>query len=232
MKYRQLLMIPALCSATLLSAAELAKPSSEVDKLSYSFGYNIGNSLQRQETELNIEYLFQGIRDVLATEGEDLLTEDEVRQVLVEYQQAQIAKREEENRKQAEENKAKGEAFLAEKAQEEGVVALPSGLHYKVIEAGSGKTPSKDDTVTVHYKGTLINGETFDSSYQRGQPASFPVSGVIAGWTEALQLMQEGAKWQLFIPADLAYGSRGSGGSIGPNEMLIFDVELISVNGQ
>jgi len=131
--------------------------------------------------------------------------------------------------KLSEKNKADGEKFLAENAKNEGVKSLPSGLQYKEITPGKGKSPKATDTVTTHYKGTLIDGTEFDSSYKRGEPATFPVSGVISGWTEALQLMKEGAKWQLFIPSDLAYGERGAGRDIGPNATLIFEVELISV---
>jgi FKBP-type peptidyl-prolyl cis-trans isomerase FklB len=129
----------------------------------------------------------------------------------------------------SEKNKADGEKFLAENAKKEGVKSLPSGLQYKEITPGKGKSPKATDTVTTHYKGTLIDGTEFDSSYKRGEPVSFPVSGVIAGWTEALQLMKEGAKWELFIPSNLAYGERGAGRDIGPNATLIFEVELISV---
>jgi len=126
-------------------------------------------------------------------------------------------------------NKAAGEAFLAENAKKEGVVVTDSGLQYKIIEEGEGPSPGPSDMATVNYRGTLIDGTQFDSSYDRGQPATFPVGGVIAGWTEALQLMKPGAKWQLFIPADLAYGERGAGKDIGPNSTLVFDVELLSV---
>ena len=129
----------------------------------------------------------------------------------------------------SEKNKADGERFLAENAKKEGVKVLSSGLQYKEITPGTGKSPKTDDTVTTHYKGTLIDGTEFDSSYKRGQPATFPVSGVIPGWTEALLLMKEGAKWQLFVPSNLAYGERGAGQVIGPNATLIFEVELLTV---
>jgi FKBP-type peptidyl-prolyl cis-trans isomerase FklB len=128
-----------------------------------------------------------------------------------------------------EKNKKEGEAFLAANKKKEGVITLPSGFQYKAIKEGTGKTPKATDTVTVNYRGTLIDGTEFDSSYKRGQPATFRVNGVIAGWTEALQLMKEGSKWELFIPANLAYGERGAGAAIGPNAVLIFEVELISV---
>ena len=135
----------------------------------------------------------------------------------------------EKQKKIGEKNKIDGEAFLAENKKKEGVKTLPSGLQYSIIKEGAGKMPKATDTVTVNYKGTLIDGTEFDSSYRRGQPVSFPVNGVIAGWTEALQLMKEGSKWQLFIPSELAYGEKGAGNTIGPNAVLIFEVELISI---
>ena len=129
----------------------------------------------------------------------------------------------------AEANRQKGEAFLVENQKKEGVITLPSGLQYKVIEEGTGESPKPNDTVVTHYRGTLIDGKEFDSSYRRGEPASFPVNRVIAGWTEALQLMKVGAKWQLFIPPELAYGERGAGRAIGPNAALIFEIELVEI---
>jgi FKBP-type peptidyl-prolyl cis-trans isomerase FklB len=137
---------------------------------------------------------------------------------------------EEANKVDAEKNIKAGEEFLAANKVKEGVVTTESGLQYKVIEEGSGPKPSPTDNVTVHYKGTLINGEEFDSSYKRNQPATFPVNGVIKGWTEALQLMSKGSKWELYIPSEIAYGAQGAGGAIGPNEVLIFEVELLEIN--
>jgi FKBP-type peptidyl-prolyl cis-trans isomerase FklB len=145
------------------------------------------------------------------------------------FQKEMMAKQQELAKRLGEKNKKEGEAFLSENRKKEGIKALPSGLQYKVVKAGTGKKPKSTDTVTTHYRGTLIDGTEFDSSYRRGQPASFPVSGVIPGWTEALQLMEEGAKWQLFIPPNLAYGERGAGSQIGPNATLIFEIELISI---
>jgi FKBP-type peptidyl-prolyl cis-trans isomerase FklB len=140
-----------------------------------------------------------------------------------------MAKQQELAKMAGEKNQKEGEAFLAENKKKEGVITLPSGLQYKVIKAGSGNKPKATDTVTVHYQGTLVNGTEFDSSYRRGQPVSFPVNGVIPGWTEALQLMEAGAKWQIVIPSNLAYGDRGAGPQIGPNATLIFEIELISI---
>jgi FKBP-type peptidyl-prolyl cis-trans isomerase FklB len=153
------------------------------------------------------------------------LNEQEVRETVAVFQKEMAARLEELGKK----NKKEGETFLTENKKKEGVKTLPSGLQYKVIKAGTGKKPKLADTVTTHYRGTLIDGTEFDSSYKRGQPATFQVSGVIPGWTEALQLMEEGAKWQLFIPSNLAYGERGMAGTIGPNATLLFEIELISV---
>jgi FKBP-type peptidyl-prolyl cis-trans isomerase FklB len=140
-----------------------------------------------------------------------------------------MEKQAERTKQLAEKNKKEGEAFLAANKTKEGIKTLPSGLQYKVIKEGTGKTPTAEDTVVTNYRGTLTDGTEFDSSYKRGQPATFPVKGVIPGWTEALQLMKEGSKWELFIPSNLAYGEQGAGGVIGPNAALIFEIELISV---
>ena len=172
--------------------------------------------------------LAKGLKDSYGG-GKTLLTEDQARQAIEDFQKTLMAKKAETMQKLSEKNKADGEKFLAENAKKEGVKSLPSGLQYKEITPGKGKSPKATDTVTTHYKGTLIDGTEFDSSYKRGEPATFPVSGVISGWTEALQLMKEGAKWQLFIPPNLAYGEKGAGRDIGPNATLIFEVELISV---
>jgi FKBP-type peptidyl-prolyl cis-trans isomerase FklB len=204
--------------------------NSQEDKLSYSFGQNIGNSIKQQQIELNLDLLMKGIQDAVAGK-ESLLTTEEMQNVLKEFQKERFAKLAEERKKLAETNLQEGEAFLTANQAKEGVVTLPSGLQYKVITQGSGKTPKATDQVTTHYRGTLIDGTEFDSSYKRGKPATFAVNQVIPGWTEALQLMKEGDKWQLFIPAKLGYGERGvPGGKIGPNATLIFDIELISVN--
>jgi len=158
------------------------------------------------------------------------MTDEEMRNTLVSLKQRTSSDEQEAGQQPAQDNLAKGEAFLAENATREGVTTLPSGLQYKVIEAGSGPSPKRTDQVTVHYRGTLIDGTEFDSSYSRNKPATFRLDRVIPGWTEGLQLMQQGAKWQLYIPAGLAYGESGSGARIPPNSALVFDVELIKVN--
>jgi FKBP-type peptidyl-prolyl cis-trans isomerase FklB len=230
-KMRQLLAA-ALCAALALSgvanAADAPELKSEKEKLSYSVGMDIGSNLKRQSIEVDPELLAKGFKDSYSG-GKTLLTEEESRQAIQNFQKQMMAKQAEAMKQQAEKNKAEGEKFLAENKGKEGVKATASGLQYKVIRAGTGSSPTADNTVEVHYRGTLIDGKEFDSSYSRNQTAVFPVSGVIPGWTEGLQLMKEGGKYMLFVPPDLAYGERGAGRDIGPNATLIFEVELISV---
>jgi FKBP-type peptidyl-prolyl cis-trans isomerase FklB len=197
-------------------------------RLSYSVGYQVGGDFLRQGTDINPELLLKGVQDALLGK-EPLMTPQEMRSTLVEVQKTVAAAQNQKNTAQAEKNLAEGKVFLSENAKKAGVKTLPSGLQYKVIKEGTGATPKETDTVKVHYRGTLIDGTEFDSSYSRGTPATFRADRVIAGWKEVLQLMKEGAKWQLFIPPNLAYGKRGAGAKIGPNSTLIFEVELISV---
>lgn len=202
------------------------------DKFSYALGMNVGENLRenlrRGSVEFNPDVVAQGLKDSLAG-SKTALTDDQARAILMQVQNDIRAKQEERQEKAAEENKKAGDAFLAANKGKEGIITLPDGLQYKVLTAGSGPKPTTSDTVVCNYRGTLINGTEFDSSYKRGQPTTFPLNGVIKGWTEALQLMPVGSKWQLFIPPDLAYGERGAGNDIGPNETLIFEVELLSI---
>ncbi|HTQ63068.1 MAG TPA: FKBP-type peptidyl-prolyl cis-trans isomerase [Candidatus Solibacter sp.] len=201
----------------------------EKDKASYAIGLNIGRSMHKDSVDIDSSILVRGLRDGLAG-GKTLMTDDEVRAALTALQTDLRAKREAKLQELAATNKKEGEAFLAENKTKEGVVTLPSGLQYKILSEGTGPKPTAADSVVCNYKGTLIDNSEFDSSYKRGQPATFPVTGIIKGWSEALQLMPVGSKWQLFIPPDLAYGERGGpGGGIGPNATLIFEVELMSI---
>ena len=222
----------AICAVVALSGAAFAGDAPELkgdkEKFSYSLGVNLGGNLKRESVEVDPELVVKGFKDSYGG-GKTILTEDEARQAIMDVQKTLMAKKAEAMQKLSEKNKADGEKFLAENAKKAGVTSLPSGLQYREITPGKGKSPKISDNVTTHYKGTLIDGTEFDSSYKRGQPATFPVSGVISGWTEALQLMKEGAKWQLFVPSRLAYGEKGAGQAIGPNATLIFEVELISV---
>jgi FKBP-type peptidyl-prolyl cis-trans isomerase FklB len=200
------------------------------DKVSYGIGMEIGNSLKSQSIDIDPDILARGVKDMLSWK-EPLITDQELRETMTNFKNEMMAKQMERMKEVAEKNKKEGEAFLDENKKKEGVVTLPSGLQYKVIKEGAGETPKPTDTVSVNYRGSLINGTEFDSSESHGQPATFKVNGVIPGWTEALQLMKAGSKWQLFIPSALAYGDRGVGREIGPNSTLVFDVELLSIEG-
>jgi len=228
MKLRCIAIFSLGLLTTQVSAKDTQEPLSKADKLGYSIGYNIANSLKQQGIEINQELLLKGIADVFSGK-KPLLSEQEVEQNLKAFRKERMAKMQKARKQQARQKMVQGEAFLAENAKKEGVVTLPSGLQYKVIKPGTGNTPKSTDKVTTHYQGTLIDGTEFDSSYNRGKPATFPVNGVIAGWTEALQLMKVGAEWQLFIPSDLAYGKKGAGRQIPPGATLIFKIELLSI---
>ena len=198
------------------------------DKTSYAMGMNIGTGLRKQGIDIDAAIMARGLRDAFSN-GKTLLSEEEVHNILTQLQNDIRKKQQELAQVAGDANKKQGVAFLEANKTKEGVVTLPSGLQYKVLQAGNGPKPAATDTVVCNYRGTLLDNTEFDSSYKRGQPATFPVSGVIKGWTEALQLMPVGSKWQLFIPADLAYGDRGAGGQIGPGSTLIFEVELLSI---
>jgi len=191
-------------------------------------GSKVGPSLKKQSVEFDPALVSQGLKDAMSG-GKTRLTEQEAQAVLAEVQTAVNKERQEKMQKVADSNKAQGEAFLAANKTKPGVVTLPSGLQYKILKEGTGPKPTATDTVSSNYRGTLINGTEFDSSEKHGGAAKFGVSQVIKGWTEALQLMPVGSKWQLFVPSNLAYGERGAGGDIGPDATLIFDVELVSI---
>jgi FKBP-type peptidyl-prolyl cis-trans isomerase len=205
--------------------------TTQKQKFSYALGMNLGTGMHEQSVEVDPDIVARGMKDAISG-AKPLLTEDEARQVMTEVrtqvQKTQQAKMQQE----ADSNKKDGATFLAANKSKPGVVTLPSGLQYKIITAGTGPKPTASDTVVCNYRGTLIDGKEFDSSYKRGQPATFPVSGVIKGWTEALQLMPVGSKWQLFIPSDLAYGERSPSPDLGPDSTLIFEVELISIQSK
>ncbi len=208
-----------------LAAADAASLDSDKSKFSYAVGVQIALSLRQDGPHFDVAALTQAIEDVLGG-GQLKLTPEEMQQAFNTFQK----KLKDERSQVAEENARKGQAFLAANKKKADVVSLPSGLQYQVIKAGKGEKPNLDDSVVVNYRGTLIDGKEFDSSYRRGEPATFPVNGVIKGWQEILPLMPVGSHWKVFIPAALAYGERGAGGDIGPNETLVFDIELLSIN--
>ena len=202
--------------------------SAPKEKTSYALGMNLAENLKAQSVDIDPNILLKGMKDVLAG-GKTLLTIDEEHATLLELQNGLRKAQTEKMAKAGEKNKKEGDAFLAANKAKPGVVTLPSGLQYKILQTGTGPKPTAADSVSCNYRGTLIDGTEFDSSYKRGEPTTFPVSGVIKGWTEALQLMPVGSKWQLFVPAALAYGDRATSALIGPSSTLIFEVELVSI---
>jgi len=223
---------PVKTTGTAAKSAAVAPLATRKEKFSYALGMDIGTqvagNLKKQSMEVDWNLVSQGLTDATSG-GKTRLTEDEAKAVLNEVQTEVRKEQQEKAHQAAATNKTEGEAFLAANKAKEGVVTLPSGLQYKVLTAGTGPKPTASEQVVCNYRGTLINGTEFDSSYKRGQPATFGVGQVIKGWTEALQLMPVGSKWQLFIPASLAYGERGAGAEIAPNATLIFEVELLSI---
>jgi len=204
------------------------KFKTEQEKIGYAIGMNIATNMMRQKVDVDADQLAAGLQAVLKGE-KTVLTQEEMGQILTAYQQEMQMKKMAEMAAEAAKNEKLGQAYLEKNGKLDGVVTLASGLQYKVIKAGTGASPKAESKVQVHYRGTLLDGTEFDSSYKRGEPASFPVNGVIPGWTEALQLMKEGAKWQLVIPASLAYAERGAPPMIPSNATLIFDVELLKI---
>ncbi len=227
---KEMLFTILLMGTLIVSAAagDKTELTTEKEKVSYSIGFDIGSNLNRQSIGVDPDVLFRGMKDALGG-GDALLSAAERRETMTAFQTKQRGKMEERQKQAASGNKALGERFLSENRGKPGVVTLDSGLQYKVLIEGEGPRPRATDTVKTHYRGTLLDGTEFDSSYGRGQPASFPVNGVIKGWTEALQLMGVGSKWELYIPSDLAYGDRGAGQDIGPGATLIFEVELLEI---
>jgi FKBP-type peptidyl-prolyl cis-trans isomerase FklB len=233
---------PAPSAATKPHPATTARPpaaplalTTDKDKLSYALGMNVGRGLAQKmksdSLDISNPIFLRAMKDALAG-VKPLLTEDEEKAQLEKLDADLRSKQEAKMAMAGDVNKAKGDAFLAANKTKDGVITLPSGLQYKIISPGTGPKPSASDTVSANYRGTLIDGTEFDASAKHGGPQSFPVNQVIPGWTEALQLMPVGSKWQLYIPSDLAYGSRGAGGAIGPNSTLIFDIELVSIQGK
>lgn len=215
--------------STTIAAADASVLKTDGDKLSYSIGADLGGNFKKQEIPVNAAMLAKGMQDAMAG-SQMLLSEDQMKEVLTSFQKQLIEKRTAEFNKKADESKVKGETFLAQNKAKAGVITLPSGLQYKIVTKGEGAKPTANDSVTVDYTGKLINGDVFDSSEKTGKPATFKVNQVIPGWTEALQLMPIGSTWEVYVPANLAYGPRSVGAQIGPNETLVFTIHLISIN--
>jgi FKBP-type peptidyl-prolyl cis-trans isomerase FklB len=222
---------PRAATTTTTTSVPLAL-TTEKDKASYAIGMNIGKDLgeklRKDSVDVNTAIVLRGMKDALAG-GKMLLTDDQAKAAMDEFMADLREKQEKKMAIAGDVNKAKGDAFLATNKTKDGVITLPSGLQYKIISPGTGPKPAASDSVVCNYRGTLIDGTEFDASAKHGGPATFPVGKVIKGWTEALQLMPVGSKWQLYIPSDLAYGAQGAGGDIGPNSTLIFDIELLSI---
>jgi FKBP-type peptidyl-prolyl cis-trans isomerase FklB len=227
MKYLLTLIVSVVFFFGICSAGDKIELKDQKDKESYSLGYQIGQGFKKQGLDLNLDAYVGGINDALGGK-EPQLSQEEIHGIVMNMQKRMEASLQKEQKEKAEKNLAAGKAFLDENRKKEGIITLPSGLQYKVLAEGSGKRPKATDTVSVRYRGTFIDGTEFDNSYKRGEPATFQVKGVIKGWSEALQLMKQGSKWQLFVPPELAYGER-SVGPIPPNSTLIFEVELDSV---
>ena len=223
MKVKTFIILPVLLAlASLVNASEL---KTDKDKLSYIFGVQVGQGLRAEGVELEMDAFTAGIKDMLA--GNNSQIDSAKAQILVsDYQE----KKQQEMAKVSAKKQNESSTFLANNAKKDGVFVTASGLQYKIVEKGKGKSPTSENKVIAHYTGMLLDGTVFDSSHDRGEPATFPVSGVIKGWQEALPMMKEGGKWQIVVPANLAYGDRGVGNLIGPNETLIFDIELVSIS--
>jgi len=227
MKRFGMTMLTAALVIAVLPLAGCGKPTTPKGKIGYAVGQDIGKSLMRIKDEVDVASLKQGLGDALA--GKSSMTEEETRQVLQDFQVALMTKQGQVSQVSGDKNAQEGKEFLAKNAKEAGVVTTKSGLQYRVVSEGTGLRPKVTDKVKVHYRGTLLNGKEFDSSYKRNEPAVFPVNGVIPGWTEALQLMKVGSKYKVFVPSNLAYGAAGAGQDIGPNATLVFDVELLGI---
>jgi FKBP-type peptidyl-prolyl cis-trans isomerase len=227
MTVKWIAVLGVLLLAAQSSAQEAEVLKTEKDKVSYSLGADMGRNLKRNGVEVDVDLIIKGLKDGLSSQ-KLLISERDLRRILSDFQAELRRKRVEAMKAAAEDNKKEGDVFLAENKMKEGVVTLPSGLQYKILKAGDGKKPTEADMVEVNYRGTLLDGTVFDSTYENKKPAVLKVNGVIRGWSEALQLMPVGSKWQIFIPPQLAYAARGSG-LIGPNATIIFEVDLLAI---
>lgn len=225
------IVLVSLLLMPLALAAQEPQLTTDKEKLSYALGSDLGNQLRTQSVDIDPDIFARALKTAL-TGGKSLLTPEEIRAAITRLQADMRARQAQKTAELSEKNRKEGDAFLAANKDKEGVVTLPSGLQYKVLHQGDGPKPTLDDTVVCNYRGTSLDGTEFDSSARRKEPATFAVKGVVKGWTEALQLMPVGSKWQLFVPAALAYGERGAGNAIGPNAVLVFEIELLSIKAK
>lgn len=219
------------CSKIGAGSVNTGDLKTEIEKVSYILGYSTGKSFGEQSVDVNVDLFMKGLKEGLTKDGkaQPAMTEDQMRETMTSFRTTLMEKRKKDMEESGKKNLKEGEEFLAKNKAKEGVITLPSGLQYKVVKAGTGEKAHKDDSVTVEYTGTLLDGKTFDSTKTRGKPATFSVGTTIPGMSEALQLMPVGSTWELYIPANLAYGAQGAGSAIGPNQALVFNVELVSV---
>lgn len=224
MKLKKIIILPLLLGAFVMAEANAAKLDTDQQKLSYIFGIQVGQNMQKEGVTLDMDAFAAGVADMLAG-NQPQLDQQTAQKIISDYQ----AKKAQEMAALMNKKQAEAKAFMEENAKNPGVVTTASGLQYEILKEGDGATPTENDKVIANYKGTLVDGTVFDSSYDRGEPATFPVKGVIQGWQEALKMMKEGAKWRIVVPANLAYGPRGAGDLIGPNETLVFEIELIAI---
>ncbi|MCK9409960.1 MAG: FKBP-type peptidyl-prolyl cis-trans isomerase [Bacteroidetes bacterium] len=222
------LLIASACFVLMSCGGKKTELTNDKDSVSYSIGLDVGRTFQRQGIEVTPDAFLQGLKDAADTSGKPMLSDEQIQSTMMAFQQKMMAKQQEKMQQQSGAAIAEGEKFLAENKVKPGVVTTASGLQYKVIKAGSGKKPKASNEVKVHYRGTLVNGTEFDNSFKRGEAVTFPVGGVIPGWTEALQLMPVGSKWEVYIPAQLGYGNNATG-PIPPGSTLIFEVELLAI---
>jgi FKBP-type peptidyl-prolyl cis-trans isomerase FklB len=222
------MVLGALFGLALAAVAQSAVPTTQLEKISYSLGADIGKNFKAQEIQIDVSMMAQGIRDAM-TSGTMAMTDADIQKTIEAFQQVMMQVQKEKSMKQSYENRKAGEEFLAENKKKDGIIELPNGMQYKVLTEGSGPKPSATDEVTVHYRGTLIDGKEFDSSFKRNEPTSFRLTQVIRGWTEGLQLMSVGSKYEFYIPSDLAYGDRQMGPTILPGSTLIFEIELLEI---
>ena len=228
MKLKWMAVAGIVFLAAQVRAQQAPAPRTEKERMSYGIGVDVARNFQRLGLDLDLDVLINAMRDVYSG-GKLLMSEEDLRAAKSVYQAELTEKQVAATRRAAEENRKAGVAFLAQNKNKPGVVTLPSGLQYRILKAGDGKTPTATDTVECHYRGTLLDGTEFDSSYSRGQPAKLTLSAIISGWREALKLMPVGSKWQLFVPPELAYGERGNGRGIGPNATVVFEMELLAI---